>query len=82
VGTTARRTGLRRFTGISVGWNWGLEPNRTTNNLIEFNHVHDLGQGVLSDAGLDGIELMHTALRPADAVERIAELSGQKRGQI
>jgi sugar phosphate isomerase/epimerase len=26
-------------------------------------------------AGLDGIELMHTALRPADAVERIGELS-------
>ncbi|HWQ53511.1 MAG TPA: sugar phosphate isomerase/epimerase [Bryobacteraceae bacterium] len=28
-------------------------------------------------AGLDAIELMHTALRPADAVERIAELSGK-----
>lgn len=40
------------YTGISVGWNWGLEPNRTSNNVIEFNHVHDLGQGVLSDAGL------------------------------
>jgi hypothetical protein len=40
------------YTGISVGWNWGLEPNRTTNNLIEFNHVHDLGHGVMSDAGL------------------------------
>ncbi len=26
-------------------------------------------------AGLDGIELMHTALRPADAVERIGELA-------
>jgi hypothetical protein len=40
------------YTGISVGWNWGLEPNRTTNNLIEFNHIHDLGHGLLSDAGL------------------------------
>lgn len=40
------------YTGISVGWNWGLEPNRTSNNIIEFNHVHDLGHGVLSDAGL------------------------------
>jgi sugar phosphate isomerase/epimerase len=28
-------------------------------------------------AGMDGIELMHTALRPADAVERIRELSGK-----
>ena len=40
------------YTGISVGWNWGLEPNRTSNNVIEWNHVHHLGQGVLSDAGL------------------------------
>jgi GH141 insertion domain/Right handed beta helix region len=40
------------YTGISVGWNWGLEPNRTSNNVIEFNHVHDLGDGVLSDMGL------------------------------
>ena len=29
----------------------------------------------MTDAGLDGIELMHTALRPRDAVERIGELS-------
>ena len=40
------------YTGISVGWNWGLEKNRTTNNFIEYNHVHNLGHGVLSDAGL------------------------------
>jgi hypothetical protein len=40
------------YTGISVGWNWGLEPNRTSNNIIEYNHVHDLGHGVMSDAGL------------------------------
>jgi hypothetical protein len=40
------------YTGISIGWNWGLEPNRTSNNIVEFNHVHDLGHGVLSDAGL------------------------------
>jgi len=31
----------------------------------------------MSWAGLDGIELMHTALRPDDAVERITELSEQ-----
>ena len=29
----------------------------------------------MSYAGLDGIELMHTALRPDGAVERICELS-------
>lgn len=41
-----------RYSGISIGWNWGLEENRTHHNVIEFNHVHHLVHGVLSDAGL------------------------------
>lgn len=40
------------YSGISIGWNWGLQENRTHHNVIEFNHVHDLAHGVLSDAGL------------------------------
>jgi hypothetical protein len=40
------------YSGMSVGWNWDDAPNRTHHNTIEFNHVHDLGHGVLSDAGL------------------------------
>jgi len=40
------------YTGISVGWNWDDTPNRTHHNVIEFNHVHDLVHGELSDAGL------------------------------
>jgi hypothetical protein len=40
------------YSGISIGWNWGLEENRTHHNVIEFNHVHHLVHGVLSDAGL------------------------------
>lgn len=40
------------YSGISVGWNWGVEKNRTHHNVIEWNHVHDLVHGVLSDAGL------------------------------
>jgi len=40
------------YTGISVGWNWDDSPNRTHHNVIEFNHVHDLVHGELSDAGL------------------------------
>ena len=40
------------YSGMSIGWNWNDAPNRTHDNLIELNHVHDLGRGVLSDAGL------------------------------
>jgi len=39
------------YTGISVGWNWDTAPNRCHHNRIEYNHVHDLGHGVMSDMG-------------------------------
>lgn len=34
--------------GISVGWNWSYFPlNRARDNLIEQNHVHHVGSGIL-----------------------------------
>ncbi|MCC5843451.1 MAG: right-handed parallel beta-helix repeat-containing protein [Verrucomicrobia bacterium] len=47
------------YSAISVGWTWGYHPTVSHNNLIEFNHIHDIGKGLLSDMG--GIYLLGVA---------------------
>ena len=39
------------YTGISLGWLWGYRETVNRNNRIQFNHLHHLNQGVLSDMG-------------------------------
>ncbi len=39
------------YSGISCGWEWGYQENVSRDNLIAFNHIHDIGHKLLSDMG-------------------------------
>lgn len=39
------------YSAVSVGWSWGYHFTGSGRNVVEFNDIHMIGKGVLSDMG-------------------------------
>ena len=39
------------YSGMSIGWQWGYDYSPSKRNDVSYNHIHNIGQGVLSDMG-------------------------------
>ncbi len=40
-----------RYSGMSVGWCWGYDPSSAHHNIVEYNHIHNIGKAQLADMG-------------------------------
>lgn len=39
------------YSGVSVGWTWQYRESTSHDNLVEFNHIYNIGKRMLNDLG-------------------------------
>ena len=40
-----------RYTGVSIGWQWGYDPSYTNNVIVQGNYIYNTGRHILCDQG-------------------------------
>ncbi len=48
------------YSGIGNGWSWGYEETNAGENIIEYNHIYNIGRGMMTDmGGIYNVGLQH-----------------------
>lgn len=78
--TTVERCEIADFTytGVSAGWTWGYGATPSAQSVIRGNHIHHVGQGVLSD--LAGVYTLGAAPGVVVAGNRIHDVAAHDYG--
>ncbi len=69
-----------RYTGISLGWTWDIYRSGTRENIVEYNHVHDVMRLLEDGGGIYSLGLTPGSIIRNNLVHHVGQTHGVGHG--